>query len=534
MKIFFLLLTILPAGATQYIKPPVVTAGAEFGAAIAIDSDTMVIGSPKENDSTGAAYIYTKDNGQWIFQSRLEATDKESGFRFGSSVAISGDTIVIGSPAHGDSSGSFFVDPSGAAYVFVRVNGTWAQQQILIGNNTGDSDNFGTSVAIDVDTIAIGARFEAGPGNTMTDSGAAYVFSRSGTTWTQQAYLKATDTSPLDEFGTAVAVSGNTVAVGAPFGDITEHDEGAVHIFEKGSAWNQAGILLAMDLSAGDFFGTSLALSGQTLLIGARGQDSFAPGSGAAYIFEKSSGAWKQEARLKASPASPNAAFGTSVALSGERAVCGAPGESKNGNNSGSAWHFHRDSSGWGSRIRLLGDFDTAGDGFGGAVAVSGLEVGIGAKGEDAAGNSSPDSGAAFTFTLFPNSFSEWTAERKLTGSDALEDADPDHDGIPNLLTYALGSGGTIPVFNSGSLGFSRSTTIPVDAILHIEQSTDLITWDELARRGDPAPWTGDFAANVSEIAQSGIITVTALPDDPQPAEPALFMRLKATRLPDN
>lgn len=530
----FLFGLLASAQADEYIKAPVITAGDEFGAAVAIDSDTLVIGSPLEADSTGAAYIYTKVNGQWVFQARLDASDKETGFRFGDSVAISGSTVVVGSPAHGDSSGSFFVDPSGAAYVFVRENGTWTQQKTLLGDNTGDSDNFGISVDIDDDRVVVGARFEAGVGESLMDSGAAYVFGRTGIAWSQEAYLKAPVPKAFDEFGTSVSISGSMVAIGAPLEDGAALNAGAVFLFEKGtSGWLHKVSLRGNDAASNDFFGTSVCLDAERMLIGARGADDLEIGSGAAYIF-RNTGAWLQEVRLKAASPSANAEFGTSVSLSGRRAAIGAPREDATGTGAGAVWRFSRSPNSWTTGTRVVASNAGAGDGFGSGVAVSFPDLAVGAPKEDAIGETAGNSGAAYVLALAPIAFSEWLAERKLIGPDALDSADPDHDGIPNFLAYTLGQAGTVAQFKTGSLEFSRSTMVPVDAVLHIQQSTDLIAWDELAQRGSTGEWAGDFAANVSEILQGSTFAVTAIPNDPAPTEPALFMRLKATRLPDN
>lgn len=536
------LTTLSPAN--QYIKPPVIDAGDGFGTSMAMDGGTLVIGAPKEDgnsgpsdnflEDSGAAYIYVRQNGQWVFEAYLKASDKDFQAGFGAAVAVSGDTVIVGSPQRGVPSGGFFPDPTGAAYVFTRVNGIWSQQAKLLGGNTGDSDNFGTSVAIDGNTIAIGARFEAGPANTMSDSGAAYVFSRSGTAWAQDAYLKASNAGALDEFGTAVAVSGNTIAVGAPFEDDGGQEAGAVYIFEKGTTWKQSAILRAADASGGDFFGTSLAIKGRTLLIGARGEDDMGNGSGAAYVFEKPGDTWRQEARLKAATPSATAEFGTSIAFSGERAVCGAPGEDRSGNNSGGVWHFHRSSDGWGSGSRIQATNEGAGDGFGGAVAISGLELAAGAKGEDGNAGEFSNSGAAYAFTLLPNSFSEWTVSQGLSGNAALETAIPGNDGVPNLLAYALGlpvgSGGSgrLPGYTPDGSSFLRPITPPADVTFIFQESDNLKIWRDLATRKQGGPWTGEFAANVSEsLRENGLIRVMVIHSR---KAPELFLRLKVMR----
>ncbi len=142
---------------------------------------------------------------------------------------------------------------------------------------------------------------------------------------------------------------------------------------------------------------------------------------------------------MKAVNPSATAEFGSSVAISGERVVCGAPGEDAIANNLGGIWTFHRSTSGWGTGSRILATNEGAGDGFGGAVAISGLEICAGAKGEDGNEDTFSNSGAAYAFTLVPKSYTEWIAAQGFSGDDARETAIPKSDGIPNLLAYALG-----------------------------------------------------------------------------------------------
>lgn len=543
--LFFLALT-LTANAAQYLKAPVIDPNDGFGSAVAMHGTTLVVGAPKEDGDTvmsdnpltdsGAAYVYVRENGQWVFEAYLKASDRDFEAGFGSSVAISGDSIVVGSPQRGlASDGSFFVDPAGAAYVFTRQDGVWTQQQKLLGNNTGDSDNFGTSVAIDGNTAVIGARFEAGTNNTSADSGAAYVFSRTGSIWTQDAYLRASNAGALDEFGTAVAVSGNRIAVGAPFEDDGGPEAGAVYIFGNSAhGWTEQQILRASDAAAGDFFGTSLAMDGDRLVIGARGEDDMGNGSGAAYVFAGNETAWQQETRLKAASPSATAEFGTSVALSAERVACGAPGEDSGGNGAGGVWTFHRSTSGWGTGTRVPATNEGPGDGFGGAVAISGLELSAGAQGEDGTGNTASNSGAVYAFTLSPKSYSEWIADQGFSGNDALETAIPKNDGVPNLLAYALGlpvgSGGRgrLPEPTPDGSSFLRPATPPADITFTWQESDDLSAWDDLASRASGATWTGNFAANVTEdLSADGFVEVNVTHSR---SAPELFLRLKVTR----
>ena len=240
---------------------------------------------------------------------------------------------------------------SGAAYVFVRSGTTWIQQAYLKASNTGAGDQFGCSVAVSGDTVVIGAFGEASNatgfnGNQSDDnafdSGAAYVFVRSGTNWTQQAYLKASNTGASDRFGWSVAMSGDTVVIGA-YGEASNASgvngnqsdnsasaSGAAYVFVgSGTNWTQQAYLKASNTGAGDFFGYSVAVSGDTVVIGAYGEASNATGvngnqsdnsageSGAAYVFVRSGTNWSQQVYLKASNTEGSDAFGWSVAVSG-------------------------------------------------------------------------------------------------------------------------------------------------------------------------------------------------------------------------
>ena len=262
----------------------------------------------------------------WTQQAYLKASNTDVGDWFGYSVAVSGDTVVVGAAGedsnatgiNGDQSdNSAFV--AGAAYVFVRSGTTWTQQAYLKASNTDAGDDFGDSVAVSGDTVVVGAAGEASNAtgingdqsdNSAGAAGAAYVFVRSGATWTQQAYLKASNTDAVDDFGYSVAVSGDTVVVGA-FGeasnatgingdqsDNSADDAGAAYVFVRnGATWTQQAYLKASNTDADDFFGWSVAVSGDTVVVGAFGEasnatgingdqsDNSARGAGAAYIF---------------------------------------------------------------------------------------------------------------------------------------------------------------------------------------------------------------------------------------------------------
>jgi len=304
---------------------------------------------------TGAAYVFTRSGTTWSQQAYLKASNANAVDNFGTSVAISGDTLVVGAieeDSDGTSEGDNSANNAGAAYVFSRSGTTWTQQAYLKASNADAGDRFGTSVAISGDTLVVGASGEdsRATGGEADDSaggaGAAYVFTRNGTTWSQQAYLKASNAESSDSFGFSVAISGDTLVVGAIGEDSSvsggEADDsaggaGAAYVFTRnGSTWSQQAYLKASNAETNDRFGTGVAISGDTLVVGAEWEDSSASGgeadnstndAGAAYLFTRSGATWTQPIYLKASNAGDVDFFGSGVAISGDTLVVGSIGE---------------------------------------------------------------------------------------------------------------------------------------------------------------------------------------------------------------
>jgi len=373
-------ITIDPIAQQAYLKASNTDAGDEFGSPVAISGDTVVIGTHNEassatgvngnqNDNSapysGAAYVFVRTNGAWTQQAYLKASNTGRNDFFGGSVAISGDTIVVGASAeqsngiNGNQTDNS-LRSAGAAYVFVRSGTIWTQQAYLKASNTGAFDLFGNSVAISGETIVVGGVGEesnaTGINGNQTDNsaenaGAAYIFVRSFDAWSQQAYLKASNTGAGDGFG-SVAISGGTVVVGALLedssatgvngiqSDNTSLDAGAAFVFVRsGNIWAQQAYLKASNTEASDVFGISVAISGDLLVVGARNEASNATGingnqtdnsagsAGAAYVFLRSGSTWTQQAYLKASNTGVGDSFASSVAISGDTVVVGAPGE---------------------------------------------------------------------------------------------------------------------------------------------------------------------------------------------------------------
>ncbi|NOY89656.1 MAG: integrin [Deltaproteobacteria bacterium] len=369
-----------------------------FGWSIALSADgsTLAVGAQQEDSNAtgidgnqadnsmqkaGAVYVFSRAAGTWSQDAYLKASNTDAGDSFGVSVALSGDGATLAVSAYDEDSNATGVDGdeldnsarnAGAVYLFRLAGSTWSQEAYLKASNTDAGDSFGSSLALSQDgsTLAVGADFEAsgatGVGAAQTDNsamfaGAVYMFVRSGTTWSQQVYIKASNAEAPDEFGWVVALSadGSTLAVGAPSEDSSatgvggsQADNsaiaaGAAYVFSRsGTTWSQRAYVKASNTEEFDSFGIAIALSadGSMLVVGSRDEGSNATGingdqtnnsavqAGAAYVFRRTSTSWSQEAYVKASNTDRLDQFGSAVGLSadGSTLVCGAYDDDSN------------------------------------------------------------------------------------------------------------------------------------------------------------------------------------------------------------
>jgi hypothetical protein len=367
--------------------------GDQFGLFVALDGDTAIVGAPMDDDNgpgSGSAYVFVRSGGMWREQAKLLASDGQGLDRFGVSVAVTGDTVIVGA----DDGGGF---GTGSAYVFVRSGGTWTEQAKLLASDGSPGDAFGFGVAASGDRALVGAWAAEDPDRPGFTYGAAYVFERSGTTWTEQAKLLASDGESSDLFGASVALSGETAVVGAAAVDNNRvQNVGAAYVFVgDGGTWTEEAKLLASDGTQGDNLGASVTVTGDTVVAGAPRDDEINIHAGSAYVFVRSGNAWTEEAKLLASDGSFSDLFGWSVAVSGDTVVAGAPGDDANGFRSGSAYVFVRQESTWTEKFKLLASDGAVRDAFGETVAVSGDAAVVGASGDDGDG---PDSGSTYVF----------------------------------------------------------------------------------------------------------------------------------------
>ena len=471
------------ASAVGYFKASNTGTDDRFGRSVALSADgnTMAVAAHSEDSGAdgvngdqadgsavdaGAVYVFARGAAGWIQQAYLKASNSASIAFFGGALALSSDGGTLAVGAQGESNGG---NNSGAAYVFVRSGTSWSQQAYLKPVNGDSGDNFGRSVSLsgNGNTLAVGAPLESSAAtgsegdetdDTKPASGAVYVYVRAANgTWSQQEYLKASNSGIGDFFGFRVALSesGATLAVSAPqeasnasgIGgnqlDNSASRAGAVYVFVRvigfgGIDWTQQAYLKSSNAQPFNEFGAALAISadGNTLAVGAAEEDSSAkginpngvflqaPDSGAAYVFVRSAGIWTQEAHIKASNTDSGDRFASALALSANgntlavgapfessaaRTVNGAQGNRAEGDSSGAVYVFARAAGTWAQRSYVKAPNNDVDDGFGNAVALSGdgasLAVGASQEGGaavglngDRASNGALRSGAAYLY----------------------------------------------------------------------------------------------------------------------------------------
>ncbi|MHC4739833.1 MAG: FG-GAP repeat protein [Planctomycetota bacterium] len=369
-----------------------------FGNSVAVSGDTAVIGRVKPymvSELPGSAYIFRFDGSNWVEEQKLTASDGAANDKFGISVGISGDTAIIG--AHGD-------DPNGSAYIFRFDGASWVEEAKLTASDGAAGDKFGKCVAISGDAAVIGAVND-------DPNGSAYIFRFDGSSWVEEAKLTASDGAVDDWFGGSVGINGDTAVIGASGNDNDGNaGSGSAYIFRfDGSSWVEEAKLTASDGAADDWFGSYVGINGDTAVIGAAGDDDSGDFSGSAYIFRFDGTNWVEEEKLLASDGAADDWFGFFVGISGDTVVIGAYRD----DDSGSVYIFRFNGSSWVEEAKLLASDGAADDLFGVSVGISGDTVVIGAPLDDDNGYGS---GSAYIFKL---AGAGW--EEKLLASDGEE-----------------------------------------------------------------------------------------------------------------
>jgi len=369
-----LLAALLDAQSGTKLEPAASAFPDFFGAACDLDGDLAVIGAPSD---AGAAHVYRRVGDAWTLEATLEAPSPEPDDHFGTSLAIDGASIVIGAPGR-DLPGK---PDAGAAYVFERVAGLWTAQ-VLESQSQGVGDFFGQSVAIQQGSIVVGAPYDDA---LAADSGAAYVFIRSGNVWLEQQKLKAGDASAGDRLG-SVAIQGDRIVAGAPHADRgILIDAGAAYVFQRqGTSWSQETRLASTRPGPGESFAVRVAIDGDAILVSSPLGFGVAPQAGHAEVFGFDGATWSSEGRLQAADGAAQENFGSGIDLDGDLAILGARFASVDGRTAaGAAYLFRRGTNAFGMTIWTLVSKITAADadqaGYGAAAAISGADLCIGA-----------------------------------------------------------------------------------------------------------------------------------------------------------
>ena len=360
-----------------------------FGLSVAVKGDTAIVGAYGKSDlarNAGAAYVFTRNAGSWTQQARLGTSTPLIDAYLGATVATNGSYTAAGAPY-----ASVGAQNDGVVYLF--SNATWQQQTILLPNDPDLLSQFGSALAINNNTLFVGAPMHDSFG---VNAGAVYVFAFDGLSWVQRQKLIGADTVPGDRFGSALALNDNWLAVSAPLHSSPGGPGGAVYLFQfDGVSWVQRYKVGAPDTIAGDRFGSALALDDGWLAVSAPLHRFVGSASGAVYLFEFNGTAWAQRQKLVASDTAGSDQFGSALALENRRLVVGAPLHNSNGPASGAVYIFERATTTWIERAKLIGSDTNAGDRLGGSISIDGNTILVGAYGDTAAG---PATGAAYVF----------------------------------------------------------------------------------------------------------------------------------------
>jgi streptogramin lyase len=437
-------------------------------------------------EETGSVYVFKKENGNWTQVQKISANDRSARDNFGRAVAMYGDYIVVGSVyADTDASDQNSVSDAGAVYIYKNNDGTWEFVQKIVASDRGSSDEFGTSVAIEGDTILVGAYGEdedTTNQNTLSDAGSVYVYKNNNGTWQETQKLVASDRAEDGYFGYDISISGDNAIIGA-YGD--DEEVGSAYIFTNNSGtWQETQKIEASDRNDEVYYGASVAISGDFAIVGAYydsydDNNNYIEYSGSAYVYKNNNGTWQETQKLVPNDRDESDYFGFSIAMSGDYAIFGQPDEDEDADGidrkteAGSAYIFKVNSSGtWEQVQKIVANDRTASDYFGFSVAMSDTSAIVGANldGDDANGNNNQaNAGSAYIFTpptaptvtSTPTTTATVGTEYKyiLQGSDENGDdlnwSVTSDTTLPNWLTLTSGGGG-VSTLVDGENGINR------------------------------------------------------------------------------
>ena len=371
--------------------------GDHFGCSVAISGDYAIVGAYGDDNNRGSAYVFKREGTNWIQQAKLRMGVKTY---FGYSVSMNGDYAIIGAGAPtGENKERNIKDLACGAYVFKRDGTSWRQEAELRASDSDDTDLFGGSVSIDGDYAIVGAPCddEDVDRKPSTDIGSAYIFKRDGTNWIQQAKLRDSD-GGVYFLGQLVSISGDYAIVASDLSGEYDEPFGPVLTFKRnGTSWIQQAGLAASDNDSVDLFGHSIAISDAYAIVGAPEGNGNGDKCGAAHLFKRGGTSWTHQAELTASDGDFLDFFGNSVAVNGDYIIVGAPDDDNDykGRDSGSVYIFKRDGASWTQQAKLTALDGASDDRFGRSVAIDGNHAIIGAEDDDDMGR---ESGSAYVF----------------------------------------------------------------------------------------------------------------------------------------
>jgi hypothetical protein len=410
-----------------------------FGHSVSLSSDKVVIGAYGDDSAggerSGSAYVYQFDGTSWE-ETRLVASDREAEDYFGFSVSVDGQLIAVGATLDNDQ-GEF----AGSVYVYQHDGSNWIETKILASDGEA-YDNFGWDVVLQEQTLVVGARWDNDNG---TSSGSVYVYQFDGVEWIETKLL-ASDGATFDEFGSSVAIWEDLLVVGAPGDSDYGSASGSAYLFRfTGTNWIEVAKFHASDAASSDEFGSSVSISEGVIVVGSY-DDNNENGidAGSAYVFRNQGLAWIEEAKLIASEGSEDDYFGNTVSVDHDTIVVGTRYDDQNGYNAGCAYVYRYDGEHW-SETKLVASDGDEYDQFGFSTALKNNTLVVGSYWDDESGSAS---GSAYVLDIGLNACPDPSGDGVVDVNDILivvdrwgqndPVADLNDDGVVSVLDLLL------------------------------------------------------------------------------------------------
>ena len=368
-----------------------------FGFSIYIDGDRVVTGAASDDDgiNSGAAYVYRRNESNWLIEQKLSASDAVGGDFFGSSVAISGDWVAVGAFREDFDDLPSTGQQNGAVYMYRFDGSVWVQAQKLLASDLAGGDLFGVAVDIDADTLVIGSFLDDA---SAADSGSAYIYRYDGASWIEEQKIVPASAAAFDRFGVSVGIDATGIVVGAYRDDDMGDSSGSAFVFRfNGATWVEEQQLNASDGAANDEFGFATQIDGDTIAVGSHLDDASAEDSGSAYVFRFDGTSWTQQQKITPADAAAFDSYGADVSIDNDLLVVGASRDDDDGLRSGSAYVYRFEVDRWVEAHKLTASDATTGDQFGISTAADDDRIAVGAY---QAGPGDDASGAAYVFEL--------------------------------------------------------------------------------------------------------------------------------------